>query len=370
MSSIRQQLINSSKGLKERNMDLKAPSGSYPSYYTLPEGMSLWAPKHTPKGIEYYFDLVQFPFGPNFPNEPWKTAWKTGEWPYTMMVDIHKNIGPESMWVICPKSSYGERCPICEDLIVLQKNEPDSDLRKAIWMELRVSRRQWYYIVLRGTMEDGKWHDVDYELQPWEVPATSMQDKLDLIKYQGRSGEIIPYWDADDGRTVKATFKTKGEFWEWTGHGFEERIDPDTKKKYVIEDEFIEQAAAYPLDKVLKRMTYDELAEVYFSKGAGKKKQEEEEQPPPSRRTRGTTQEPPKEDPPDEEAPPARRRRGAATEPEQPKEGVCPHGGVFGVNTLKIPACNDCDDAIYKACEAEMERLKAEEPPVTRRRRR
>lgn len=359
MSSLRQQVINSSKTLKSRDMSLKPSSGSYPSYYTLPEGANVWIPKHSKNGTEYYFDIVQFPYGPNFPNELWRTPWKEGEFPHTMIVDFHKNIGPENASVLCPKGCYGERCPVCEDLKVRQADEPDKEKRTAIWSALRVWRRQWYYVVVRGYMEDGKYHEIDEGLQFFECPTVYMQDKLEAIKYEGRSGDVIEYYHADEGRTVKVTYKTKGEYGDWIGHGFDQRIDPKTKEKYILEDEFLEEAAEFPLDRILKRLTYDEIAEIYHAKPYAPKDKEEEETPPPSRTTR--VQQPPAEEKQEEQ--PRRRRRAESTGSQ------CPAGGKFGVDFLTLQECDDCPDETYNPCEAEKKRIEEENPPVRRRRR-
>jgi hypothetical protein len=77
------------------------------------------------------------------------------------------------------------------------------------------------------------------------------------------------------------------------------------------------------------------------------------------------------EDGPEEETPPPSRRRGSsiATEPEKPKDGECPSGGIWGKDCLGLEACNDCADEVYRKCEEEKERLDAENPPARRRRR-
>jgi hypothetical protein len=365
MSDLRKRMVESSRGLKSRDMSIKPPGGSFSTYYTLPEGLETWIPKHSIKGTVYYFDIVPFPFGPNFPNEPWRTPWKATDYPYTLIVDFHKNIGAENAWIVCPKGCYAEPCPICEDLKVLQKDVADKDARIAIWKPLRIWRRQFYYVIVRGRMEDGKYREEDPDLKFWEIPTAFMGDPLEAIKYQGRSGEVIEYYDVDDGKTIKFMYKTQGEYGDMSGHAFEDRIDPVTKKKYVIEDEFIEQAASFPLDRALKRLTYDEIAKIYHS-GVEKK---EDEEPTVSRRTRPASVEEPQDEPEEEAPPPTRRRRTAAAEPEKPKEGECPENLKWGVDCLKKEECDSCETEYYNSCQDEQDRLKALEPPARRRRR-
>jgi hypothetical protein len=190
---------------------------------------------------------------------------------------------------------------------------------------------------------------------------------LDVIKYQGRSGEVIDYFDVDDGKTIKFTYKTKGDYGEMIGHGFEDRIDPATKKKYVVEDEFIEQAAELPLDRLLKRLTYDEVAAIYLAE-TPKKKHSEDEPPVSRRRTAAVVEEPETEQ---EETPPPTRRRRTATveEPASPKEGECPSGLRWGIDTLHNESCDDCPVEFYNPCSDEQARLAALEPAPRRRRR-
>ncbi len=407
--------MNENKG---RDSDLKTSSTIYETYFNTPNEINLWFAKGDEKGKEFYIDLVMFPYTKNFPNEPWVKPYREGDFCYTAIQYIHKNVGPEGAWVLCPKANYLERCPICEDLAKRQKAEEDDDKRKKIWEELRTYRRQLYYIVVRDGGEEE-----DKGVQLWEVPTAYMHEKLDAIRKQGRSGEVIEYYDLDFGKTIKFIVKKKGEqFAEFLGHQFEERIDPSTKEKYVIEDEFFELACKYPIGDLLKRMTYDEVAKIYYAKSGNP---EEEETPAPSRRGRRAAapaepedEEPEETQPPatrgrgrprknveepeddttparrrgrsqddeePEETPPTRRRRGTTTsdeldEPgpakrgrtqESPKDDECPEGKEFGVDCLSDNLCDNCSDELFHRCQDRQDELKkAEEEKPTRRRRR
>jgi hypothetical protein len=363
MSDLRKRLKQSSEHLKTRDMSTKSPSAIFNTYYTLPETLSTWVPKVGDKEKKYFIDIIPFPYGPNFPNEMWKTPWKIGDYPHTMMVDVHKNVGPEDAWVICPKNNFAERCPICEDMVRRQKNEPDAEARKKIWADLRTSRRQMYYVVVRDGDEEE-----DKGVQLWEVAAFYMADKLDTIRFQGRSGEVVDYWDVDDGKTIEFTIKKKGDFAEYSGHAFTDRIDPSTKKKYVISDDLIEAACDFPLDQSLNRMAYDDVLKIYLAEPATKKT-EEEEPPVSRRRTAAVAEEPAEQE--EETPPPTRRRRTAIVEePAPPKEGECPAGGVFGRDCLKlVPQCDDCETQVYNLCQSRKDELDALEPAPRRRRR-
>lgn len=376
---------------RERNKgvarDLKSPFSQLSTYYEAPEGVSVWYAKsgESDKGKEYYVDILQFPYGPNFPNELWNPPYKEGDFCYTLIVDVHKNVGPEGAWVICPKN-FKERCPICEERDALQKpiykddsltKEEQKAKAKKIWEERRTYRRQLYWIVVR----DGG-DEEDKGVQLWELPTAYMHDKLDVIARQSRTGDVIDYHDWDEGKTVRFTVKPKGDYAEFIGHQFEERIDPSTKKKYVIEDEFVDFVCEHPLDSLIKRVTYEEMCELYFAKPAGVAEKEEEEAPPVSSRRRKTAaaqEENPPEPPAEEtkeEAPVSsrRRRRTEETPPEPPKEDVCPHGATFGEDCLKLtPECDNCDEDLYLRCEAkhkELEDAKKKEEPKSRRNRR
>lgn len=350
MSNARERAVQNAENIAKRSGDLKSPSGIYNTYFDVPDTIPTWFAKSSPKGEDYFVDLVMFPVDLNFPWGVWKNPYKIGEWGYTMIVDIHKGVGAEGAWIICPKNNFGERCPICEDLQKLQREAPDKEAKRKVWEDLRVYRRQFYYVVVR---DDGEEEAKGAQL--WELPATYMHDKLDAIKYSGRGGEIVMYWHPDKGKTIKFNVKDKGEFPEFSGHQFVDRVDPRTKKPYVIDDELLDFAEANPPDKFLKRMNYDEVLTIYREEPAPSVETPTESDSPRRRARRSETPAPPVV----EETPPETATLG------------CPSGLEFGVDTLKKKPCEECDDEFYQACKAKKEELEAAaDTTPTRRKRR
>lgn len=369
---------------RERNKgvsrDVKSTGLVLSTYFSAPDEIPVWFAKADEKGKEYYIDILQFPFGPNFPNDLWSPPYREGDFCRTLIVEIHKNVGPEGSWIICPRI-FKERCPICEERDALQKpiykddtltKEEQKAKAKKIWEERRTYRRQLLFIVVRDGADEE-----DKGVQVWDVPTAYMEDKLDVIAKQSRTGDVIDYYDWDEGKTVRFTVRQKGDYAEFIGHQFEDRIDPNTRKRYVIEDEFVDMVCKYPLDTMIKRLSYEEVCAMYFAKPAsGIVSATEEDAPVSSRRRKAAAEPPPEEKNEDDhvEEPPVGRRGRRRTEETPPEDTgpACPHGGIFGEDCLKLtPQCDECDQELYLLCEekhAEIEKKKEESAGRRRRR--
>ena len=43
-------------------------------------------------------------------------SWKKGQKDYMLEVYVHKSVGPDFATVICPRETYGHKCPICDKM--------------------------------------------------------------------------------------------------------------------------------------------------------------------------------------------------------------------------------------------------------------
>lgn len=334
---------------KGKNLNVSA------SHFELPEGLSQWLPKGSDKGEEHAFDIVLFKAGKNFPNMNCNV--NEGEWAYLLDFYVHRNIGPERQWVLCPnsfrsKTASGDKkgCPICERMAMLQANESDKEKRIKIWRKYRPQRRCMYYAIVRdGDKEEKK------GVQVLDCFFDFMELKLQDLASAKRGQDEILYADTDDGKliyfkAVKKSFladnKENVEYSEYEAHQFLDRIDDD-KQPYTIDIDLCIEAK--PLDSFLNLKSYDEILEILGPVDNGNKvvRNKEDDEPPKTRSGRfsKTEEETPSrmskvnEDPSNDE-----------DDEDNAEEFACPHGHTLGKHFLKKSECEDCEGDVYNEC--------------------
>ena len=89
----------------------------YSDMFNLPEGMKMF--NIDGKGI-VDIDVIPYTVGEGNP------AADEGDFYWERTFYIHRNIGVNEDWVICPARTSKKKCPICEYISTLQ-NDPDAD---------------------------------------------------------------------------------------------------------------------------------------------------------------------------------------------------------------------------------------------------
>jgi len=268
---------------------------------------------------------------------------KEGNVQYTFEYMMHREVGPEEVRVVCPKT-FGQRCPICEEVAMLSKNYKEN--KKTI-EALRAKSRNLYNVIDTEDRDKGvQFLDQSYFL-------FEKQLETELEEYGDESPEI-DFDDPSGGMTVAVRFEKKkfsdNEYFEADRIDFIERDEQ-------YDDDIIEQAIK--LDTILIVHEYEKLDAIF--QGIDTPHEDEEQE--------GTEKkdkkEPEPEPEPEEEEKPKRKRNKKEPEPEpEPEEeeeeekesNPCPEDFTFGVDFGKYDECEDCSEA--KECKKEKKRLK------------
>lgn len=326
------------------------------SYFEITEnsGISQWIPK---VGEDHAFDIVLFKAGPNFPDLYHNL--KEGDWAYLLDIGVHKNVGPEKAWVLCPKSfkshiAKGDKkgCPICERLAKKQAalNKDDAYY---LWQKMKAQRRVMYFVISRdGGKEEEK------GVQVLECFRGFMEEVLQDLAKAKRGREEITYADTDDGKTISFMCTKKSsekkdrkgnvigtiEWPEFEAHEFLDRKD-ENGKPYVIDEEICESNP--PLDSFLVLKSYEELLEMLGPEDfEGEDHYSDNDY--------------------SDEPPAASSRMDKVKDEYEDKDAgynddACPHGFELGKDCNSKPECEDCEGDIYTTCsklDREMKRAK------------
>lgn len=329
-----------------------------------------WAGKGT-----HIVDMIPYLAGPNDPHN------KEGEPTYVLDIEVHKNVGPLDEQVVCLEQ-YGDGrvCPICEEARRRNK-KPGVNFKKEI-KPLKPTRRSVYNVIVRDGGEQEK-----KGVQVFDIAHFFMEKHLSKIAKSARGDGYTVFSSPDNGKVV--VFERTGtgaENTSYSGWKFDDRVDADGNTYEITDDEL---KAAYCLDDLIKIMTTEEVAEIFYGKGSkpkpstnedesgdeGDGEGEQQEQRPVRGAGGNRRQQPPPPDKDEDEGagdaegeaegegegegdpeppPPPRRElrkpKGDAGAGSSKKgASVCPHGGTIGVSIDELDECEEC--SLYDECE-------------------
>jgi len=276
-----------------------------------------------------------------------------GDYDYNVDIFVHRGIGPdENQSVICPKKTYGKKCPICEAASDFY-NDGKKDEGKA----LLPSRRVIYNLqqILKGEIQD---------LTIWEVSHYLFEKELIEEAHECSNGEdIIPFADPDEGCLVKFRGSTKkfgkNEYLEYKSFDFIDREEE-------IDDETLE--AAVSLDELLVVLSYEEIEKIFY--GQEDDDDDDEDATPKKSRKKKVTDDDDEEEEDEEEVVTKKTRKKKIVEEDEEEEGdedadeepapkkskkksksKCPAGGVFGKDFEEFDECEGCP--LWEECAEE-----------------
>lgn len=336
------------KQIDDYNKSKNYSGREYSTFYETPEGMQIFqvkADKKNESGTTYKVDCIPFEVLNNFPDKMWKggNPPEAGDTWYVIDVHVHKNVGPNNESFICPKHSFrsgiasGDKagCPWCEEMDRLQNLEPDDRKRKEIYFSMRPQRRLLFNFINRDGGEEE-----DKGIQLFDVAYNyKFHEGIDDAIEEDEDG-VSTWWDIDDGKLLRFKVKHDGEATnEKTGKSYDKikftsfklvkRVDPVTKKSYVISDEELEESVSP--QKWLKLFSYDEIKALIPAASAVSENTDDDD---------------------DEEEEEVRKPR-ARREKKEVAEDECPHGYEFGVEFSSHgheTVCDDCEADKYEAC--------------------
>jgi len=256
--------MRSDKNKKRRSLGEKVSAkvasrqggGNFSSYLLLPDGVELFKPK---KEGNYRFNIIPYVAGKN------NRDTEPGELDYEFTFWVHRvGEGDEQKTIICPKKTYGKRCPICEQVERLSKNYIENeDEIKAI----KAKQRQIFNIV-----------DVRDEENKIQIYETSyfkgfgeMLDKR-LRNFDDEDDENYgDFADIPGGRTLKVAY-TEDTF---NGNKFFAPSSIDfVARKEELPDSIIDEAVC--LDSCLKVLDYDAILKMIAGTDDDEEEVEEE----------------------------------------------------------------------------------------------
>jgi hypothetical protein len=229
---------------------------------------------------------------------------KPGDMVHSLTFHVHRNIGPDGQTVICPKRTFGEKCPICEAQVEVAEQH-DNNWKHPDVKALFPSERVAHFII----DNDSK----DREVKVFEAAPSTFIDELEKAYSMRRKKKgDFEFASLTDGYTVEGytTLKQIGDkikYLTYGGFSFEKR-------------EEIEIDDLPPMESFLKTFTYDQLKDIFY----------------------GNDVEEPEPEPETTEEEPVRRRRRAVERTDDAPE--CPvSGGTFGKDYDEFNECDDCD---------------------------
>lgn len=197
----------------------------------LPDGVEEWAPE---EAGSYEFHVI--PYTVTLPNHPCDIP--VGKDWNRRPVKVHYNLGPDNKARICP-TSFGKKCPICEELPDLYEDYDDNKERIG---ELRPSKMTAFLVVGEGEDKVAAFLYSDHKF------ANVFLKELDI-------GEPInmAYDDPDTGKMIRVRFAEE----KWNGRTYLKADRIDFVDREPIPDEWLEQSFA--LDECFVVPTYQEL---------------------------------------------------------------------------------------------------------------
>lgn len=264
---------------------------------------------------------------------------------------VHRGVGVNENSYICLNRTYGKPCPICEYQKEL-KESTEGDVNDDLIKSLNPTKRAIYNVVCYDSAkEEGK------GVQVWDVSHYLFSIPLEELAHKKKGGGDVPYGHHEEGKIISFRKKGSKRNTEFTAFEFKDR-DP-------LEDEILE--AAYCLDDLIHKPTYEEVHEAFWAgksdgKSSSSEKEEEEEERPRKSKSR-------EEEGEEEEEERPRNKSKVKEEEDEEEEDVpesvteeCPEGAAFGEDYMGYPECKQCDlKAECKKKSKELKEVKEEE---------
>jgi len=209
----------------------------------LPEGMESFSIESA--GV-IRIDVIPYKVGPGNPY----AAPDTQYWERTFF--IHRGVGVNEQWVVCPAKTLKKPCPICEEVSRMDKDpNADDEMAKA----LAPSRRMVLHV--RDLKKDPD------KVKIWHISHAYFGKAIDealQAEYEDKENNKDNFCAESPGYYLKCQAETG-----WQGHGFSvERVDFVPRKEGLDQD-ILSQAVC--LDKLLVIHTYDELKRMLHGTG-------------------------------------------------------------------------------------------------------
>ena len=324
-SSFRNKYKQQKEDLKKRHQESinNKDTGMYGSFFDkskIQNNVGYWKcgeANHT-------IDIIPFICGNNMPIIQGTSE---GDTNYFIDLWVHRNVGVLGHPFPCLARTWGERCPICDELQTNRDKYTEDE-----WKAAKAKRRSIYFVWSHTSPADE-----EKGILIWDVAHWFMEDKLSVIATKPKGGGTIPFYDIDTGKHVSFTRRGTGATnTQYLGHALYDRDEPE------IPDYILDQT--FELDEAIIHPSYKELYEIFHQSSNNDSEESEESEENDSESVEGS------------------RVKGPSPKEEEDNspilaEDECPGDGEFGVDIEKLATCKTCPN--WDACEAEADRLDA-----------
>jgi len=206
--------------------------GFGPKTFRVPEGVEIFQLKSGVSTMK--INIIPYKVGKGNPMADEGTY----HWERTFYV--HRNVGPNQEWMVCPQKTASKRCPICEKIAKLQRDpEADQELIKS----LVPSKRQLFNV--EELSDPGK-------VKLFEISYHYFGKQLDTAlnnAYESEEDNMDNFADPVGGYSLKLALEEGNYGIYVSGVSFKQRPD--------IPDEILEKAQC--LDDLLNIPSYEEI---------------------------------------------------------------------------------------------------------------
>ncbi len=252
---------------------------------------------------------------------------------YTKKFYTHKNVGPDNITIICPKT-FGKKCPICEEVTRLAD---DWDENEDIIKEISKKERELYNV------------KEDDEIKLWDVSVHLFGKNL-YEEWRDGEDEWAGFYEAEEGYTLETKWKKKKykkfDYYDNKNIEFEERedIEFDEDDIIILDDPDLFILLSYKeIEKLFLDLDDEEDDDKPKKKKAAKKK---------VAKKKAVKKKKPEPDDDDEDD----NEDDDEIDDEIDDETECP--GTFGKDCNEFDECDECKK--WEECEDEQDRLEKE----------
>jgi hypothetical protein len=298
--------------------------GNINRWCTIPEGVELFEQT----AGENLIDILPFTYATDLFLSAARKEDRVGkgELDYVLIINVHRNIGPNNHDIVCPRQ-FGKPCPICDEVQKMRDNGKEYEDFKDITYSIRV---------LYNVRNAG---ERNASIQLWEGSNNWIEKELGkrVERESARKGEII-FADYDEGKTIsfygeEGSFQ-KNKYIKPTDFSFEDRTRQPG-------EEILKETIA--LDSLITILSYQEIETIFFGIDSVETETKEPEkivEKEPKKETEKTTEKEPEKI---VEKEPERKR-------EVSEEKKCSKGHIFGKDSDSTPDCDKCPEDEWKEC--------------------
>lgn len=248
-----------------------------------------------------------------------------GKLDYKLDIWVHRFVGEQEGSFVCPKETFNNPCPICEEIKKMINSQEYSWKDDEI-KSLRAKRRVVYNVL--DLSEDKP------KIKLFDMNHFEFQKEIIEEAENGEDG-FVPFADLEEGKTI--VFRGS----EREGKDFKKSFKPKGFK-FLDRDSYDEDILkeAYPLDAMLIIASYEEIKEALFGKHSETEDEENEEESEREVKTKSkkiVVEEDDSEEEDDE------RNRKTSSAKKTGKTNKCPAGGKFGEDTDELKECKKCE---------------------------